>query len=433
MLHPLTILLNFVKCGTATQILACARQVSSFKRQALSNHWQREGCRNSSAPNANRRNRFEFALFVDAGKLSPMNSSSRNSANPLIAKVQQLFSRDLALENDYLRQENKILRSKLGARVPLSESDRRILVKYGLRIKDRLAAVISIAKPDTLLSWNRRQKQNKRTFENHKATAGRPRKAGDIEALIVRLAQDNNSWGYKRLSGELKKLGHRVCPSYVREVLRRHGLPPAPDRRGLSWKQFLQSHLEVTWATDFLTEEVWTMGGLSTFYILFFLHLGSRRVWIAGWTRWTPQPHTAWMAQQARNFSMMVEDWYLPCRYLIHDRDTSFMSLDGVLKTDQLRILKTPPHSPLCNAHAERHVREIRETLDNLILLGEPHLRRALRAIQCHHNAQRPHQGIGNVIPLGFDYPAEPASLGEIQCAEALGGLLNHYSVKKAA
>jgi hypothetical protein len=78
------------------------------------------------------------------------------------------------------------------------------------------------------------------------------------------------------------------------------------------------------------------------------------------------------------------------------------------LKIDELQVLKTPPHAPLCNAYAERHVREIRETLDNLILLGESHLRRALGAIQEHHNAQRPHQGIGNVIPLNFDYPAKP-------------------------
>ena len=121
-----------------------------------------------------------------------MKSSCENSANPLIAKVQRLFSRDLALENDYLRQENKILRSKFGARVPLTEADRRILVKYGLRIKDRLAEVMSIAKPDTLLAWNRRQKQKKWTFQNAAAKAGRPRKSGDTEALIVRLAKENN-------------------------------------------------------------------------------------------------------------------------------------------------------------------------------------------------------------------------------------------------
>jgi len=362
--------------------------------------------------------------------LPSMNSSSRNSANPLVAKVHQLFSHDLALENDYLRQENRILRSKFGTRVPLTEADRRILVKYGLRIKARLADVISIAKPETLLAWNRRQKQKKWTFEHQPPKAGRPSKSTETEALIVRFAEENNSWGYKRISGELKKLGHQACPSYVRDVLRRHGLPPVPRRKGLSWKQFLQSHLEVTWATDFFTEEVWTSGGLVTFYVLFFLHLGSRRVWIAGCT---PQPYGTWMRQQARNFSMVVEDWVLPCRYLLHDRDTSFLALDGVLKSNDWRILKTPPHSPLCNAYAERHVREIRETLDNLILLGEPHLRRALAAIQGHHNAQRPHQGIGNVIPLDFDYPAEPALPAQVRCESALGGLLNYYSIKQAA
>ena len=359
-----------------------------------------------------------------------MNRNSQHSANPLIAKVQQLFSRDLALENDYLRQENKILRRKLGIRVPLTEADRRILVKYGLRIKARLAEVMSIAKPQTLLAWNRRQKQKKWTFDNHSAKAGRPRKAEGTEALIVRLAEENNSWGYKRIFGELKKLGHKACPSYVRDVLRRHGLLPVPNCKGLSWKQFIESHLEVTWATDFFTEEIWTRSGLVTFYVLFFIHLGSRRVWLAGCT---PQPHAAWMAQQARNFSMVVEDWRLSCRFLVHDRDTTFAAMDGVLKTDALQILKTPPHTPLCNAYAERHVREIRETLDNLILLGESHLRRALSTIEEHHNTRRTHQGLGNVIPLGFDYPAEPALPTQVQSEEALGGLLNHYWLKQAA
>ena len=364
------------------------------------------------------------------GMLGPVDQQSRNAANPLVAKIQRLFSRDLALENDYLRQENKILRSKLGSRVPLTEADRRVLVKYGLRIRNRLGEVISIAKPETLLAWHRRQKQKKWTFHSQAKGSGRPPKSEETEGLIIRLAEENGSWGYKRLCGELKKLGHTACPSYVRGVLWRHGLPPAPNRKGLSWKQFLQSHLEATWAADFFTEQVWTLSGLVTFYVLFFIHLGGRRVWIAGST---PQPQSAWMAQQGRNFSMVVEDWKLPCRYLIHDRDCSFAALDGVLKTDRLTILKTPPRAPLCNAYAERHVREIRETLDQLILLGESHLRGTLSSIQDHHNAQRPHQGLGNIVPLGFDYPGEPASPHEVRCHPMLGGLLNHYSVQQAA
>ena len=93
----------------------------------------------------------------------------------------------------------------------------------------------------------------------------------------------------------------------------------------------------------------------------------------------------------------------------------------------------TPPHTPLCKAYAERQVREIRETLDNLILLGESHLRRVLSTIEEHHNTRRPHQGLGNVIPLGFDYPAAPALPTQVQSEEALGGLLNHYWLKQAA
>src|ERR1035441_9121609 len=131
-----------------------------------------------------------------------MSRRCQKSTNPLIARVQQMFSRDLALENDYLRQENRILRSKLGRRVPLTEADRRVLVQYGLRIKTRLAEVISIAKPETLLAWNRRQKQKKWTCNNSPATPGRPRKSEDTEALIVR-SEEHTS--------ELQSLRHLVC------------------------------------------------------------------------------------------------------------------------------------------------------------------------------------------------------------------------------
>ena len=125
------------------------------------------------------------------GVLSYVDQQSRNSANPLLAKIQRLFSRDLALEADYLRQENRILRRTLGARVPLTEPDRRILVKYGLRIKDRLREVISIAKPETLLAWNRRQKEKKWTFGNEAEASGRPRNSEATEALIVRVVDEN--------------------------------------------------------------------------------------------------------------------------------------------------------------------------------------------------------------------------------------------------
>jgi putative transposase len=127
-----------------------------------------------------------------------------DSADLLIAKIRKLFNRDLALQNDYLRQENKILRSKLGKRVPLNESERRLLVKYGLPIKNSLHEIMSIARPETLLSWHRRMKRKKWTFEPIKP--GRPSKPDQTQKLVVRMAEEN-VWGYRRIAGEMKKIG----------------------------------------------------------------------------------------------------------------------------------------------------------------------------------------------------------------------------------
>jgi len=349
-----------------------------------------------------------------------------DSADLLIAKIKILFKRGLALQNDYLRQENKILRSKLGKRVPLNERERRLLVKYGLRIKDHLHEVISIVRPETLLAWHRRMKRKKWTFGHKKP--GRPRKAGETKKLVLKLAEEN-VWGYRRIADEMKKLGHDLCPGTVRNILIQHGLPPAPKRKGKSWKRFIQSHMDVAWAMDFFTEEVWTIGGLVTFYTLFLVHLKTRSVHIAGCTA---NPDSAWIKQQARNFSMLLDDIDEKCRYVIHDRDASFSGFDFVLKAQGIKIVKTPPKAPMCNAFAERFVREARETLDQIIPLGRWHFQHALKCIELHHNRLRPHQCIGNRIPLGFEYPQTPAKASQVGCESLLGGLLNHY-YKKAS
>jgi len=353
----------------------------------------------------------------------------RRSAAPLITTIQKLFSEDLARGNDFLRQENKILRSKLGKRVPLTEADRRTLVRYGLCIKERLAEVITIVRPETLLAWNRRMKRRKWTFDNTPRGPGRPRKGKATEELVLRMAEEN-AWGYVRIAGELKKLGHRISPSWVRDLLKKNGLPPCPRRKGLSWKQFIQSHLDVMWAADFFTEEVWTCSGLVTYYTLFFIHLRTRRVCFAGCT---PQPDRHWMRQQACNlFLMIAEDKATPS-YLIHDRDGAFYPLDEVLRSAGVKVIKTPPQAPMCNAYAERFVRETRETLDNLILLGGAHFHHVLKRIEHHHNLRRPHQGLGNLIPCGSSCPVEPARPETVRCETSLGGLLNHYYTEEAA
>jgi putative transposase len=288
------------------------------------------------------------------------------TADPLVTRIHKLFNRDLASENDFLRAENKVFRDLLGDKRPrLTDRHRRLLVKYGIRIKDRLADVLSIVKPETLLKWNREMKKKKWDYSRRKKRIGRPPTEDATEQLIVKLAEDN-AWGYTRIAGELTKLGHEVSPSYVRDILKKHGLPPSPQRKGMSWKTFIQSHMDSTWAADFFTEEVWPLGGLVTFYVLFFIHHRTRRIHIAGCT---PNPDSAWVSQQARNFSMFIREHPGKTRFLIHDQDASFQPFDSILETDDIEIVKTPPGAPQCNAFAERFVREARETLDSLILI----------------------------------------------------------------
>jgi putative transposase len=377
--------------------------------------------------------RCRFTLFR-------MHDDIRTSPVILVAGIQKLFSKDLAMENDFLRAENRVLRELLPHKRPkLNDKHRRMLVKYGMRIKNRLADVVSIVKPETILAWNRRMKAKKWDFSGLKnAKQGRPPKGQNTESLVVKLAEDN-SWGYLRIAGELKKLGHKVSESYVRDMLRKHGFRTSPYRRHLSWKTFIQAHMDASWATDFFTEEVWTGAGLVTFYVLFFIHLKTRRISIAGCT---PNPNACWMQQQARNLCMNFNDplaiagqaWHVSKpRYFIHDRDSSFLPFDFILESEDIEVIKTPPRTPKCNAFAERFVREARETLDDLILLGEGHLRHALKCIEQHHNQHRPHQGIENNIPLGYNYPDASAPPTEINCESTLGGLLRHYHVGKAA
>jgi len=139
------------------------------------------------------------------------------------------------------------------------------------------------------------------------------------------------------------------------------------------------------------------------------------------------------MRQQARNFSLVVAENTAAPSYLIHDQDAAFFPLDEVLRSTGIKIIKTPSQSPMCNAYAERFVRETRETLDNLILLGGAHFLHVLKRIEHHHNRQRPHQGVGNLVPVGCEYPAEPARPETVRCEASLGGLLNHYYAEEAA
>jgi putative transposase len=345
----------------------------------------------------------------------------------LLAYITGSVDQELLLRNEYLATENRILRNQIKGRPRLTDGERRSLAEIGKKLgRKTLEEVASIVKPDTILAWHRRLIAKKFDGSKKRSYPGRPKIDHEIEDLIVRFAKENRSWGYDRIGGMLKDLGYQVSDQTVGNVLRRHGLPPAPDRsKGTTWKEFIRSHMEILAATDFFTTEVWTRGGLVTYYVLFFIHLGSRRIHVAGMT---PYPHEEWMVQMARNVSFADDGFLSRGQYLIHDRDDKFCpAFVETLEAIGVNGLTLPAQSPNLNAFAERWVRTVKEEcLSKLIFFGEASVRRALREFQDHYHGERPHQGKGNVIlfPLSQDNRVEH---GQALCRERLGGLLRYY------
>jgi putative transposase len=170
---------------------------------------------------------------------------------------------------------------------------------------------------------------------------GGPRISADIEALIVQMARENSGWGYDRIAGALTNLGYKVSAQTVGNVLKRHGLAPAPKRsQNTTWREFIAAHMAVLLGADFFTVEVLTWRGLATYYMLFFLHLESRRVTLGGITR---HPTEAWMTQIARNAVDQRSGCLRACRYLLHDRDSKFCaSFKDVLRSEGVSCLALP-------------------------------------------------------------------------------------------
>jgi len=346
----------------------------------------------------------------------------------LLSFVTGLVNQELLLRNEYLAAENRILRAHLPARLRLSHAERSILAEIAKRLgRKALQEIARVAKPDTLLAWYRQLVAHKFDGSHRRDYPGRPRISPEVEALVLRLARENRSWGYDRIVGALANLGHAISDRTVGNILRRHNLPPAPERsRTTTWKEFIRSHMDVLAGADFFTVEVLTWRGLVTYYVLFFIEVGSRRVWLGGITR---HPGSCWMEQVARNATMEGTGYLNGCRYLLHDRDQKFCrKFQETLTAGGVECTPIPARSPNLNAHAERWVRSIKEEcLSKLILFGEKSLQRAVSNFLEHYHQERNHQGKDNLLLFPVAVP-EAGSRGAIRCRERLGGLLKYYS-----
>jgi putative transposase len=335
-------------------------------------------------------------------------------------------NKDTALEVLVLRQQIRILERRVGKLVRPSRVEKLLLALTAVRIKERegrqrLNDSILLFKPATVLNWHRELVKRKWTFQQ-RATVGRPRIKAELEALIVRLANENPGLGFEKLQGELLKVGYDIAISTVRDVLERHHIPPAPerDRTRSNWRTFLNHYRTQMLACDFFTvESVF----LKTIYVLFFIDIGTRRVYLAGCTR---HPDSAWVTQQARQLTWQLQEQESHMRFLIHDRDSKFTgAFEAVFATESIETILTPYRAPNANAIAERWVRSVRaECLDQLLIANETHLRRVLTEYVSYYNAARPHQGLAQQAPIPF--PRGPTH-GKIHCHDVLGGILHDY------
>ena len=350
-----------------------------------------------------------------------------------LAYMTGTVDQELLLRNEYLATENRILRAQIKGRLLLSDAEKATLAEIAHRLgRKALEELTAVAKPDTLLAWYRKLIANKFDGSSFRKSWGRPRVDEETERLVVRMAKENPGWGYDRIAGAMANLGFRLSDQTVGNILRRNDIPPAPKRKHeTSWKDFIRAHMAILAATDFFTVEVLTLRGLMTYYVLFFIHLDSRRICLAGVTR---HPDQEWMEQMARNVTMEDSGFLITRRYLLHDRDSKYCSsFRQVIEAGGVKTLTLPPRSPNLNAYAERWVRSVKEEcLAKLILLGEDSLRRALRDYEAHYHEERNHQGKDNLLLFPLPTPERHGEPNTVRCRERLGGLLRYYERQAA-
>jgi putative transposase len=318
-----------------------------------------------------------------------------------------------------LRHEVAVLR-RANPRPRLDWADRAVLAALIRLLPARLRAH-RLVTPGTVLRWHRRLVTRKWTCPDR---TGRPPVSAGIVMLIKQLATENRGWGYKRIQGELLKLGHRVGASTIRRVLKALKISPAPKRQtDATWLRFLHTQASATLATGFFHVDCAVT--LQRLYCLFVMEVGSRYVHILGITA---NPDGLRTVQQIRNLLMDLGDRAADFRFLVRDRAGQFTtSSDSVLAGAGIEALKIPPRSPCANAYAERFVLTARtEVTDRMLIFGQRHLRTILAEYEGHYNGRRPHRSL-QLQPPRPDHPVADLSQERIKRRPVLGGLINEY------
>jgi putative transposase len=315
----------------------------------------------------------------------PLLPSCRLVIDLLVVRGRRDRSKDLEIL--VLRHQLAVLQRQISR--PRFEPDDRAIITALARALGRDRWSIFLVRPDTLLRWHRRLVANHWTYPHR---PGRPSTTVEIRRTILRLARENPTWGYRRIHGELARLGITIAASTIWTVLKTAGFDPAPGRSSESWTTFLRSQAAGIVACDFFTVDTVM---LRRYYVLFFIELTSRRVHFAGITK---NPTGAWTTQAARNLMMGYDR---TIRFLIRDGAGQFIgAFDEVFRSDGATIIRTPPRTPVANAYAERWVGTVRrELLDHTLIWKRRQLEQLLHGYVGHYNTHRPHRSLGQRAP----------------------------------
>jgi transposase len=335
-----------------------------------------------------------------------------------LARLAVRSGRAKDLEIVVLRHQLTVLQRQ-STRTQLDNHDRSLLGAIAAALP-RLRRTGWLVTPDTLLRWHRQRIARHWTQPTRRP--GRPSTNVEIRRLIIDMATENPTWGYRRISGELTGLGHNVGASTVWRILKRHGINPAPHRSAVTWTQFLRSQAAV--ACDFATIDT---ALLRRYYLLFFIDVTTREVFYAGITA---NPTGAWTTQAARNLFLRHHDRLTDSRALVRDRGSQFIdAFDEVFAAEGLQILKTPIRTPVANTFAERWIGSLRrELLDRTIIWNQHQLERLVVDYIEHYNTHRPHRSLHQRAPTPQHRPnVESRHHRHVIRSSRCDGLINEY------
>ncbi|WP_351232390.1 integrase core domain-containing protein [Streptomyces sp. NPDC002133] len=344
-----------------------------------------------------------------------------------LLRLLPMSDRNKDIEILALRHQLRVLQRQVG-KPAFTDTDRAILAGLLHHLpKDKLRRLLLLVRPDTVLRWHRDLLKRRHVATCMPKRRGRPPTVRSVRALVLRLARENSSWGYRRIHGELAAMGIKVAASTVWEILEEHGIPPAPERRSTTWADFLRSQGGALLACDFF--ETRTLTG-ARLYVFAVIEHSTRRVRILGATA---HPTADWVVQLGRNLVMDLQEAGNKARFLIRDRDSKFTAAFGAVLADAgLEIVRSGVRMPRMDSLMERWIQSCRrELLDRTLIWGQRHLLHTLRECESFYNGHRPHRALGQAAPLRpLPKPStEPGQIRhlEIHRRDRLGGTFHEY------